>query len=148
MPQPTLSIAISQASLGLAIFLEQRLTFLEVHSLQGLPKPAEASPGYVLRCVDKFRPERALMQRSPDEPENVRAAVFEALRAVNCPLQEIPEQEVFSSFGDPPIADKQELRSLIRALFPQVPSTQLVFSCLDAVAAGLHFETMRLLAAG
>ena len=129
MPEPTLSIALSQDSLGLAIFQGQRLTFLETHSLQAVSKPAEASAGYVLRCIDSFSPAVAVIQRSADESPDIRAAVLEALRACNRPISEISEQEVLASFGDPPISSKEELRQLMRVLFPQIPSSRLVFSC-------------------
>lgn len=147
MTESTLSIALSQESLGLAIFQGQCLTFLEAHSLHSVPKPAEASAGFVLRCIDSFNPAVAVMQRSSDELPDIRAAVLEALRASNRPLSEISEHEVLASFGEPPVESKEELRSLMRVLFPQIPSTRLVFSCLDAVATGLHFETQRLLKA-
>lgn len=61
------------------------------------------------------------------------------------PVYEISGQEILESFGDPPLESKEELRYMMRVLFPQIPSSQLVLSSLDAVAAGLHFETKRLL---
>lgn len=146
MSKPTLSIAISEKNLGLAVFQEQQLTFLEAHSLAGVPKPAEASAGFIFRAMDSFNPDTAVLQCSPEEPENIRAAILEALHTANCPVQEISEQQVLASFGDPPIESKEELRYLMRVLFPQLPVTRLVFSCLDAVATGLYFETQRLLA--
>lgn len=143
----TLSIALSREGLGLAIFQGPRLTFLEAHSLQTVPNPAEASAGIVLRCIDAFHPAAAVVQRSSDESSDIHAAVLEALRASNRPVSEISEQDLFASFGDPPIADKEELRQLMRVLFPHIPIKRLFLSCLDAVATGLHFETQRLLAA-
>ena len=147
MFEPTLSIAISQDTLGLAVFMEQRLIFLEAHALADIPKAAEASAGFILRIIDSFHPDIAAVQRSSEEPANIHDAVIEALRTADCPVQEITEQEVLASFGDPPIENKDELRQLMRVLFPQVPSSRLVFSCLDAVATGLHCQTSRLLAA-
>lgn len=147
MQEPTLSIALSQDSLGLAIFQGQRLTFLEAHSLEAAPKPADTSAGFVLRCIDNFNPVMVVMQPFSDETPEVRSAVLTALRAANRPISEITEQELLASFGDPPIGSKEELRQLMRILFPQIPSGRLVFSCLEAVAAGLHFETQRILAA-
>jgi hypothetical protein len=142
----TLSIALPHDSLGLAIFQGPRLTFLEAHSLQTLPKPAEASAGFVLRCIDTFSPAVAVMQYSSDEAAEIRAAVLEALRASNRAVSEIAEQDLLASFGEPPIASKEELRQVMAILFPQIPMKRLFFSCLDAVAIGLHFETQRLLA--
>jgi len=144
--QSTLSIALSHESLGLAIFQGPRLTFLEAHSLQAVPKSAEASAGFALRCIETFSPAVAVMQCPPNESPEIRAAILEVLRASNRPLSEIPEQEVLASFGEPPIASKEELELLMRVLFPQIPMKKLFLSCLDAVATGLHFETKRLLA--
>jgi|SRR6185437_3626522 len=145
MPKPTLSIALSQTSLGLAIFEEHRLNFLEAYSLETLPKAHDAAAGYVLRCVDSFNPALVVMQRSPDTLPDIRAAIFEALRAANRPVSEISEEEVIASFGEPPLNDKTELRQLMRVLFPQIPSGGLVFTSLDAVATGLCFQTKLLL---
>ena len=146
MPEPTLSIALSPSSLGLAIFQGQDLTFLETHLFQAIPKPAEAVAGFVLRCIDDFNPAAAVMQDATDEPPEIRAAVVQALRGSNRPISEISGEEVLASFGNPPLESKDELRQLMRVLFPQIPSNWWLFSCLDAVAAGLHFETQRLLA--
>src|SRR5437588_10201371 len=144
MSDQTLSIAISKGGLGLAIFQGQHLISLEAHTFTILLK-AESSAGHIFKCIERFGPNVAVVQRSTDEPPAIRTAVLEALRACNRPVFEISERDVFTSFGNPPLENKQELRQFIRILFPQIPRGRFVLSCLDAVATGLFFETKRLL---
>lgn len=82
MSESSLSIALSQHSLGLAIFKGQQLLFLEAHWLSGLPKAAEASAGFVLRCIDTFHPGSAVIQERSDEAPDTRAAVLDAASAL------------------------------------------------------------------
>lgn len=103
MQEQTLSIALSPESLGLAVFNGQQLKYLEAYWLHAMPKPADASAGYVLRCIDTFNPTVAVMQAQSDGLPAVRIAILEALRAASRPVIEITEQEIFNSFGDPPI---------------------------------------------
>jgi hypothetical protein len=145
MQEQTLSISLSPESLGLAVFHGQRLKQLEAYWLHAMPKAAEACAGYVLRCIDTFNPTVALMQKQSGESPDVRLVILEALRATSRPVIEVEDKELFASYGDPPLVKKEELHQLVRSLFPQIPSNRLVLSCLDAVAAGLHFETKRLL---
>jgi hypothetical protein len=147
MQNQTLSIALSQDSLGLAVFKEQQLEYLEAYSLRAMPKAAEASAGYVLRCIATFLPTTAVLHDAPNTSSEIREAITEALKASGRPVYEISAQEILASFGDPPLESKEELRYMMRVLFPQIPSSQLVLSSLDAVASGLHFQTKRLLAA-
>lgn len=144
MQQQTLSIALSSESLGLAIFQGQHLMHLEAYWLHAVPKAAETSRGHLLRSIETFDPTIAIVQPHSGPPD-VQAAIVEALRSASRPVVEVEEEDVMRSFGEPQIQDKNQLHQLVRALFPQIPSTRLVLSCLDAVAAGLYFETRRLL---
>src|SRR5438067_198297 len=111
MQNQTLSIAISQDTLGLAIFKAQQLEYLEGYSLRAVPKAAEASAGYVLRCMATFFPTTVVLHAAPNALPQIRKAISDALKASGCPVYGISEQEILASFGDPPLENKEELRS-------------------------------------
>src|SRR5437899_1190436 len=98
MENQTLSIAFSQDSLGLAIFKEQQLEYLEAHSLRAMPKAAEASAGYVLRCIATFLPATAVLHDAANTSPEIREAITEALKASGRPVYEISEREILASF--------------------------------------------------
>jgi len=143
MPERILSIALSKNSLGIAILEGQHLISLEAHVFE--TTPAEHISGPIYRCIEHFKPSAAAIQNSSSHSPEMHTAALGALRATNTPAQEISEGEIFASFGEPPIENRDELRRVVRVLFPQIPAGRMVLACLDAVATGLCFGTKRLL---
>lgn len=142
--EKALAIAISSDSFSLAIFERQNPIFLEVHSHQNVPKHSDAAAGHVHRCLEHFLPTAIVLHKTREESD-VCTAVINALRIHNKPVFEIEESAVLASFGEPPLQDKDELRQLMRILFPQIPSNNLLLCCFDALALGLYFQTKQLL---
>src|SRR4029077_14606120 len=150
MTSHSISFKISPKEVSYAVFQGQRLIFWETHSYLSTPeRTAKDAIGDVARCIDRFKASSAALEflQSNDEALQLQGTVKEALRNLAIPIFETSEQELFDSFGLPALKTLPELRKAVLSIFPQLESSRLMNSCLDAAALGLHFETTRILSA-
>ena len=141
---------ICPKEMGYAVFRGQKLIFWQSHSYLCPASQIERRViGDIVRCIVRFNIRSAVLDilSKNDESAQLKSVAKEAIRNQAIPIFEIPEQELLSSFGHPPLKTRQELRKAVLSIFPQFESSRFMNSCLDAAALGLYFETNRILSA-
>jgi hypothetical protein len=150
MTSHSISFKISPNEVSYAVFRGQRLIFWETHSYLSTPEQIiNNAIGDIARCIDRFKATAAALEASQSDNEafQLQCAATATIRSLAIPIFESSQQDLFDSFGLPALKTRQELRTTVLSIFPQLESSQFMNSCLDAAALGLHFETSRILSA-
>jgi hypothetical protein len=142
------AIQVERRSLAAAIFVGDRLDYVQVRQLTSDHEQAEASAvGFANWIVAAFEVESAALEQfGPDSMTRrvqIRQAVLEALRQSGIPVWEIGKLELFDAFGVAPLKNRRELREVTSSLWPIFKNRRAEAAILDAVALGLYVQTDR-----
>jgi hypothetical protein len=149
MNESTLAaIKVERRSLAVAVFVGERLDYVEVRQLASGHEQAEASAvGFVNWIVSAFDIGSAALEQFRT-PSMIRRAVIgrivlEALRRSGVPLWQINKHALFDAFGIPAPKTRRELREVTMSIWPILKSRSAEAAILDAVALGLYVQTDR-----
>ena|SRR5437762_1764349 len=148
MKAHSMSLAITEHESACAMFEGQKLISWEVHPfLSDADSAMKNITAQIVRSSAKWTISSAVMEQFSNDrrPPDLYAVARQVLAGLAVPIFEIRTDDLFASFGIPPPKTRNELRSMVSSIFPQVPGGRLMQPCLDAAALGLHFETNRLL---
>ena len=145
----SLAIKVERRTLAVALFSGRHLEYTQRREISSNGDKAEASAvGFVGWAISNFAVESAAVEGLPSDRPTRQASLTQAvigvLRERGIPVWEVGKQQLFESFGVPPLRTRGELREVIRSIWPILPGQSTEAATLDATALGLYVQTVRL----
>jgi hypothetical protein len=150
MPDMTLSaLSLERRSAALAFFKDMQLEDILIRQLSSDPAKAISSvTEFLNRALERNRIKFvALLQPKSESGERVNELYKMALSAIReaaIPFVEVSEQELFDSYGHPPLRKRQHLRKAGRNIWPALNDIYATRSAVDAAVLGLHVQVEHL----
>ncbi len=142
------SIRVERRAVAVAVFAGDHLSYTQVRQLSSAKGKALASAiGFINWIVAQFRLDTAALESIPSGDEIQRQvlthAVVHALRDHALPIWEVPKQDLFQSYSNPPLKSRKELREIATDIWPVLAGSNGQSFIQDAAVLGLHVQIER-----
>ncbi|HEY2933118.1 MAG TPA: hypothetical protein VGK99_15355 [Acidobacteriota bacterium] len=144
------AIKVERRSVATAVFVGDRLDYVQRRQLSSAPSKAEASAvGFVNWTVNTFEIHSVALEAVTNgdvRRVQLTESILKMLRENGVPIWKLSKQDMFAAYGIPPLRTRRELWKVILSIWPILDrGEQGNDGILDAAALGLLVATERLL---
>jgi hypothetical protein len=150
MPELRLAaLCVERRRAALALFNETRLEDLIIHHLPSDHAKAITSlTVFLKREIERSALEYLALARPAEKASErvklMHTALIEVLRAHGIPFLEVSDDELFSTYSEPPLRHREHLRAAAARIWPPLNDRRTARSAIDSALLGLHVQAERL----
>jgi hypothetical protein len=144
------ALGMERRTVSLALFTKAHMEDVIVHHIPAeMEKALNAFSGFLSRTLEFHTIEYMALARLPPATssrlQRMHEICLEILHRHGIPYIQIPASDLFACYAHPPIAHKDHLRKVGRAIWPMLNAQRSPRSSIDAALLGLHVQVQRML---
>ena len=143
-----LAIQSSRRAVGVAVFTDTRLEFVQVrHLASSHTKAEDTAVEFIQWVLSRFEIDHAALEQLADASKTRRAElgriIVRVLREEAIPIWNVRAEEMFSAFGIPPVKTREDVRHVAIGFWP-ILKYEHDNAATEAAAIGIYVQTERL----